>query len=271
MTSPPSDTYTHGHHRSVVQSHAERTAEDSAAFLLPHLDESMRLLDVGCGPGTITCDLARRVEAVVGIEPAEGVLSTARSTASARDVQNVQFQIGSVYDLDFDDHTFDVVYAHQVLQHLSDPVAALGEMVRVTRPGGIVAVRDADYHSMAWHPQPPELDRWMELYQAVCRTNDAEPDAGRHLLGWALEAGVPRSSVTASASTWLKGSPEECAVWAETWRQRAVHSAFATQAVHYGFTSNEELQEISKAWVEWGSHEAAWFMVPHGEVMLRIG
>jgi ubiquinone/menaquinone biosynthesis C-methylase UbiE len=54
-----SDTYTHGHHDSVLCSHAWRTAGNSAAYLLGELHPGQRLLDVGCGPGTITLDLAR--------------------------------------------------------------------------------------------------------------------------------------------------------------------------------------------------------------------
>lgn len=269
MTPTSSDTYTHGHHESVVKSHSERSAEDSAAFLLPHLTAEMRVLDVGCGPGTITCDLAQLVSSVIGIEPVGDVLDTAATNAASRGVENITFQVGSVYELDFADDSFDVVYAHQVLQHLSDPAAALSEMMRVTRPGGIVAVRDADYRAMAWHPQPPELDRWMDLYQTVCRTNDAEPDAGRHLVDWALDAGADRNAITASASTWLKGTGEECSVWAETWRQRSVLSAFASQAIEYGVTTSNELEQIAGAWTEWGNHAAAWFMIPHGEILIR--
>ena len=155
----------------------ERTAEDSAAFLLPHLGSTMRLLDVGCGPGTITCDLATRVGEVLGIEPPGSVLDTARATATSRGVANIAFEEGSVYELAFDDDFFDVSYAHQVLQHLSDPVRAIEEMVRVTKPGGVVALRDADYRAMAWHPQPPELDRWMDLYHCLLYTSPSPRDA----------------------------------------------------------------------------------------------
>ena len=264
------DTYTHGHHESVVSSHAARTARDSAAFLLPHLTTGMRLLDVGCGPATITCDLANHVAEVVGIEPPGTVLDNARETAATRGVANVSFEEGSVYELRFDDDSFDAAYAHQVLQHLSDPVRAIEEMVRVTKPGGVVAIRDADYRAMAWYPQPPELDRWMDTYQAVCRTNDAEPDAGRYLLAWALEAGVERSAITATTSTWLKDTPEAAAVWGQTWTDRALKSSFATQAVEYGLAAEADLQAMSEAWNEWGTHEAAWFMIPHGEILVRV-
>ena len=91
MTGRMADTYTHGHHESVVKSHSERSAEDSAAFLLPHLTAEMHLLDVGCGPATITCDLATHVAEVIGIEPPGSVLDTARENAKSRGVANVSF------------------------------------------------------------------------------------------------------------------------------------------------------------------------------------
>ena len=106
--------YTHGHHASVLRSHTWRTAENSAGYLLEHLTDTTRLLDVGCGPATITCDLASRVAHVTAIEPVEDILETARATAAERGTGNVEFQVGSVYGLDFADDTFDVVHAHQV-------------------------------------------------------------------------------------------------------------------------------------------------------------
>jgi len=189
------DTYTHGHHSSVLKSHTWRTAQNSAGYLLPQLDGSNSLLDIGCGPATITCDLATRVKSVIGIEPVPDILDKAEATRVVAGVDNVSFEVGSVYELRFDDDAFDVVHAHQVLQHLTDPVAALREMARVAKPGGLIAVRDADYHAMTWYPELPGLDRWMEIYQAVARHNDAEPDAARHLLQWALNAGIERNQV----------------------------------------------------------------------------
>ncbi len=93
------------------------------------------------------------------------------------------FKAADAYALELDEQSFDVAHAHQVLQHLTDPVAALVEMRRVLRPGGIRAVRDSDYGGFVWAPFDPLLDRWMELYHQVCARNGADADAGRHLLG----------------------------------------------------------------------------------------
>ena len=96
--------------------------------------------------------------------PTEEVLATARRHAAEQGVE-VAFESGDVYALGYDDASFDVVHAHRVLQHLSNPVAALKERRRVTRPGGIVAVRDGDYSCFSWAPLDPRLDRWQELYR----------------------------------------------------------------------------------------------------------
>lgn len=263
------DTYTHGHHSSVLKSHTWRTAENSAGYLLPHLDSTVAMLDVGCGPATITCDFATRVASVIGIEPVEGILEKARATATERSIDNVSFEVGSVYELRFEDDTFDVVHAHQVLQHLTNPVGAIEEMVRVTKPGGLVAVRDADYHAMTWHPQPPELDRWMEIYQAVARRNEAEPDAARHLIEWALAADIDRSAITASANSWLYATNDERTWWADLWADRSVNSAFGEQARDYGISTAKEQSEIAAAWLAWAHDPAGWFTVPNGELLIR--
>src|SRR5262249_4062717 len=115
------DRYTHGHHDSVLRSHRRRTAENSAAYLLPSLCPGMSVLDVGCGPGTITLDLAGRVApgGVVGLDREQAPLVEAKTLAA--DTPNVAFVVGDVYALDFDDGAFDLVHAHQVLQHLTDP------------------------------------------------------------------------------------------------------------------------------------------------------
>src|SRR6266849_2800773 len=125
MSSSSSETYTHGHHESVLGSHRMRTAENSAAYLLPYLRSGMSLLDVGCGPGTITHDFARRLAPgeVIGVDREQAPL--AEANALAAETSNLAFAVGDVYALDFVDASFDIVHAHQLLQHLTDPVAAL--------------------------------------------------------------------------------------------------------------------------------------------------
>jgi SAM-dependent methyltransferase len=267
--SAPRERYTHGHHESVLRSHRWRTAANSAGYLVAHLRPGQDLLDVGCGPGTITLDFAGLVGPgrVVGIDAVEEPLRIAREDAAAAGLTNVAFQVGDVYALGFDDGSFDVVHAHQLLQHLADPVAALVEMGRVCRPGGVVAVRDVDFASTAWFPLGPILDRWLELYGQVARANQGEPNAGRRLLSWAHAAGF--TDVTASASVWCYATPDERAWWGSLWADRVTSSSFADQALARGLTDRDELDLIASAWHEWAASPDGWFMVPSAEVIAR--
>ncbi|MGY2126862.1 methyltransferase domain-containing protein [Blastococcus sp. SYSU DS0617] len=263
------DTYTHGHAEPVLQSHRWRTAENSAAYLLPALRPGADLLDVGCGPGTITVDLAARVAPgrVLALDVSPDPLPEARAAAERAGVE-VAFEVGDVYALDLPDGSFDVVHAHQVLQHLTDPVAALREMARVCRPGGVVAVRDVDYATFTWFPANPGLDRWLELYSAVARANGAEPDAGRRLLAWAHAAGL--RDVTATTSSWCYASPQEREWWGDSWAGRATSSAFAEQAVAYGLATPEQLDEVADAWRTWRDADDGWLGMMHGELLVRV-
>jgi SAM-dependent methyltransferase len=266
---PRFERYTHGHHAAIVASHARRTAENSAGFLLDHLRPGQRLLDVGCGPGSITVDLAERVAPgpVLGIDREPAVLDGARALAAERALANVRFEPADVYALPYPEGSFDVVYAHQLLQHLVDPVAALVEMRRVLAPGGLLAVRDSDYATMIHAPHEPLLDRWLALYHEVARTNRAEADAGRHLKGWVLAAGF--TDPTTTASTWWFTDSEGCRAWAELWAVRITEGAFAEQACHAGLSSTEELAQLAAAWRTWAARPDAFFAFLHGEVLAR--
>jgi ubiquinone/menaquinone biosynthesis C-methylase UbiE len=261
--------YTHGHHESVLRVHEWRTVDNSAAYLVPHLRAGLRVLDVGCGPGTITVDLAARVAPgrVLGIDVSPDPLAEARAAAERAGFA-VTVEVGDVYALAAADDSFDVVHAHQVLQHLTDPVAALREMARVCRPGGVIAVRDVDYGAFVTFPADAGLDRWLDLYHRVARRNGAEPDAGRRLLAWAHAAGL--RDVTATTSSWCYSTAAEREWWGTSWAGRATASSFAEQAVAYGLASSADLEEIAAAWLRWRDSDDGWLGMLHGELLIRV-
>jgi ubiquinone/menaquinone biosynthesis C-methylase UbiE len=247
----------------VLRSHRWRTAENSAAYLLPYLRSGQDLLDVGCGPGQITIGLADRVAPgrVIGVDREIAIVDQARELGA----RNVEFQVGDAYALPFDSETFDVVHAHQVLQHLTDPVRALSEWRRVLRPGGLLAVRDSDYSAFAWAPVDPMLDRWLALHRHVTQRNGAQADAGRYLLGWVQRAGFSDSRCT--SSTWTFADDETRAWWGGSWADRVRYSAFAKQAIDYGLSDAAELDAIAEAFMRWSSAADGVFVVVHGEVI----
>ncbi|WP_150239959.1 methyltransferase domain-containing protein [Nocardiopsis quinghaiensis] len=262
--------YTHGQHPSVTSSYRWRNADNSAAYALDEMVPGRSLLDVGCGPGSITADLARRVApgTVTAVDSSAEAVELARAAAREAGTDNVEFLVGDVHDLDLPADTFDVVHAHQVLQHVSDPVRALSEMRRVARPGGVVAACDSDYSGMYWYPRLPELDAWMDLYQRIARRNGGEPDAGRHMPAWFRQAGF--TDVTYVAEVWSHSEPDRRAWWGGMWARRVLESDMGRQAVEEGHATRQELERISAGWTAWSQDPDGVFVIPRGAVLCRV-
>lgn len=260
------DAYTHGHHESVLRAHRWRTAENSAAYLLPHLTPGTSVLDVGSGPGTITADLARIVAPgrVVGTDASADVVAQAAADHPAENGIDLTFAVGDAYALDFGDGEFDVVHAHQVLQHLTRPVDALREFGRVAGAGGLVAARDVDYEGTIWFPRLPALDEWHALYLRTHRSVSGEPAAGRQLKSWAMQAGL--TGIRSSASLWLFETEADRAWWGGAWADRVLKSSFADSARAIG-ADDAALQRISDGWREWAAADDGWLLMPHAEIL----
>lgn len=261
--------YTHGHHASVLRSHNNRNVDNSAQYLLPELHAGRSLLDVGSGPGMITADLAARLAPgrVTAVEATVEALALTQAEVERQGLTNVETVVGDVHALALPDNSFDIVHAHQLLQHVADPVQALREMRRVCKPGGIVAARDADYAGFIWYPQLPALDEWMTWYQRAARANGGEPNAGRRLLGWAQQAGL--TDIQPTASNWCLATPASRAWWGGMWAQRILQSKIADQLRDENMATQADLERVAQAWQDWAAAADGWLTIVHGEILCR--
>ena len=169
-----------------------RTAQDRAAFVLPFLSDGMRLLDVGCGPGSITLGLARAVErggSVVGVDMQRSQVRAATLAGADAGVANVVFQVGNAYELPFESSSFDVVFAHALFEHLAAPARALAEMARVLRPQGLLAASSSDWSGARIEPCTPDVRCAMDAHFALRRRAGGDPFAGSQLPSWVSAAG----------------------------------------------------------------------------------
>ncbi|MBT3554780.1 MAG: methyltransferase domain-containing protein [Chloroflexi bacterium] len=272
MTGPilgsSSEKYTHGHHASVVAAHAVRRASEAAAFVLPQLKSPMRVLDFGCGPGTITNDLAEHLlpdGSLVGIDSSDAVIEQARNAATEKNIANVEFEVNSIYETGYESSVFDAAYAHQVLQHLSEPVRALEEVKRVLKPGGICAVREVDWGASAIWPNDERLSKFFDVYSKVAERNGGDAFAGRRLKQWFTDAGFSDLVVTTSTWTFAEGSGLKW--WGDQWADRILSSDLAKRAVEYGIATDSDLKDISQGWLDWVQAEGAFFSFIQVEVV----
>ena len=223
------------------------------------------MLDVGCGPGTITAGLGRYCRSVIGVDTEEAVLEGARSHAERAGAANVSFETGSAYELRWPDATFDVVYAHQLLQHLARPVDALREFRRVVKRGGLVAVRDSDFGTMVHAPVEPAIEAWLDLYHRVTDANGGQADAGRYLLGWVTEAGF--EDAQASSATWTYADAESRAEWGELWAVRITEGSFARHAADHGLADAADLEAMAAGFRRWAARPDGFWAFIHGQVL----
>ena len=236
-----------------------RTAEREAAFFLPHLRPGMRLLDVGCGPGTITFGLAEAVAPgeCVGLDLRSDVVALARDAADDRGAANVRFGAGSVYELPFPDAAFDAAFAHAVLMHLREPVRALAELRRVLRPGGLVGVRDMDHGAHLVYPASPLRERFYALRGRVQQHNGGDPFLGRTYRRLLLEAGFARAEAGATAN--CAGSPVETRRLAALARAQLV--GIAPTALAEGWADQATLEAIPADFDAWAERPDAFYAV----------
>jgi ubiquinone/menaquinone biosynthesis C-methylase UbiE len=269
-------TYKQSHDQSTTSAHAHRTAQVEAAFVLEKLTPTTRLLDIGCGPGSITAGLARLATqgSAIGIDISDQVLEQARNSHSA---DNVTYEMGNVLDgLKYEDGSFDIVFCNQTLLHIPDPVRAMKEMRRVCKVGGIIAAREADmpFH---WYPYNRGLQLWDKYtYTLIFGSDDREypmnlphPQAyrgGSLLHVWARQAGFDPGRMDKGVGIQSINTPEERAWWVETYSARLKEPFTRDKLVGLG-ASLEDIKEMIAGLEEWGRDVDGWLAIIQGELI----
>jgi ubiquinone/menaquinone biosynthesis C-methylase UbiE len=244
---------------------ALRTATKEGAFFLRCLRPGMRVLDVGCGPGSITRGFAEAVAPgeVVGIDFQASQVNQAEASRESHSLTNLRFEVADAYQLPFPDQTFDAVFANAVLWHLREPDRVLAEIRRVLCPGGIVGIRDCDWGGRICSPSIPLLEKWWPLTVQIRQHNGGNPFLGRNLRRLLLEAGF--QGVEMSASSWTAGTPEQvrnCATFL-----KAQLNGFASTALEERLIDKANLIAIADAIDTWSGCRDAFYMDTYCEVL----
>ena len=270
-SSSDNPSYNMGHKPIVTESHASRTVHSDAAFILPHIKPGMHILDVGCGPGTITVGFLNYVPqgSVTGTDYSEDVLKQARERAERTNLEDLQsgrltYVQGDLYKgLPFEDNTFDLVFSSQVFTHLiTRPVEALKEVRRVCKSGGMVASREGD--TFHWYPAIDGI----ELFEKGLHRMTGSEDTGRKLHVFARQAGFEPSRMTVGTGTSCIADEAGRRWWGELHAKRLEESEMRPSWLKGGMTE-EECDKTIRALREWAHTEDGWYCLLQSENIYR--
>jgi ubiquinone/menaquinone biosynthesis C-methylase UbiE len=176
----------------------DRWPDTSALVARAGVGAGMRCVDLGCGGGAVTFELAKLVApdgAVVGVDMDEVELALAREAATDRGMTNVEFRSLNVSAWD-EPAAYDVVYSRFLLHHLSQPVDVLRRMWAAVRPGGVIIVEDADFDGWCWYPDNDGFTFFLRTYREALKRAGGDHSLGRKLYAYFLDAGIPDALVT---------------------------------------------------------------------------
>ena len=228
-----------------------RSAAEYADFVLPSIGSRDRVIDVGCGPGSITVGLAQVAGHVTGIDVDEAEFADARVSAAEHGIDNVEFLEGSIYELDFPDASIDVCTLFAMMETLDDPLAGLAEVRRVVKPGGLIGASSIEYGGLILHgPGEPLLHRFYELRLQLWEAQgDVHFYRGRELRGLLLAAGFEQ--VEASTTYFSYGTEERVRTFGLGRAADCRDEWYVAGLAEHGLADQDEIATLEQAWLQW--------------------
>ncbi|MBW4562638.1 MAG: methyltransferase domain-containing protein [Mojavia pulchra JT2-VF2] len=259
------EKYTPGYSSNATNFMANRTVDSHAVFFLPYLRPGMKLLDCGCGPGTITLGLARAIApgTVTGIDQEASQICIAAENTLKQAIANANFRQANIYDLPFANESFDAVFSHALFEHLQEPAKALQEIFRVLKPEGVIGLRSPDWSGFLIAPSTPELDQAMSYYKWLQQQNGGNLEVGRELRALLRQAGFINIKASASYQCYepLSLAAEYLALQIEV----AVNVPQGVEKEAY------DVKLMSNALREWSQHPDGFFAQTWCEVVGHKG
>ncbi|MDE2861754.1 MAG: methyltransferase domain-containing protein [Chloroflexota bacterium] len=259
--------YTMGFSEGFLESLRRYTAAANAAYLLPYLRPGLRILDFGCGPGTISVGLAHAVAPgeLHGVDMEKSQTDMAEAAAAFYGLDNAVFHGGDVTDMPFEDDFFDVAHCHNVLMHVPDTAAVLAEVKRVLKPGGIIGCRELNCSASFTYPDFGIIRRAWDMFEDVLTADDGHPQMGKELKSHILAAGF--TNVKASGSFVTYSSPQDIEYIYRFIQNWFLSAEITEAAIKYGAATERLCEEIRVAYSRWKEHPGAVIGVAFGEVL----
>jgi ubiquinone/menaquinone biosynthesis C-methylase UbiE len=247
---------------------SNRHASTHAAFFTDYLESGMSILDCGCGPGSITIDLAQLVSPgqAFGIDIESSHIERAKVLQQAKKVSNVEFRVADLNQLPFKDNTFDAAFAHGVVEYFRDPVHAFREIRRVMKSGGVFGARHGDWGGFLLATSNRNTRKAMSIFIQLMRRNGGKPRFGRRQSSYLRKAGFSRIVCSASYDCWTP-TRETAGEVGRLMKAYVQSDEFVLPAFKHGLLDRETLPQIQSAFDDWGEDENIFAAEAWGEAV----
>ena len=263
------DPYVMGYSEAYLRILSSRSAADTLGYLMPYLKPGFRVLDVGCGPGSISVGLA---EAIVpgelhGIDIKSSQVEMAAQSAVDRGVSNAKFSVADLRDLPFEDGSFDVVHCNDTLAYIPNTEAALNEMKRVLKSGGILGWREIIMDLFMTHPDPDPrpMSQAYAVFADTLDADDGHPQMGKELAGHLDQAGF--TDIRMSASFEMFTGPERLKLLYDLGEQWFFMPDVQSPATQYGAATPRVFDELKQSRERWYHSAGAMGAFAFGEAL----
>jgi ubiquinone/menaquinone biosynthesis C-methylase UbiE len=252
--------YNVGYCRSHTKMLQERVFSTCENFLLPYLKRGMKVLDCGCGPGTISVGIAEKIYPgeLVGIDIYRKHIKLAQQTAKQAGLKNTKFVFGSVFALPFVKNSFDLVFAQALLAHFKNPIMVLKEMLRVLKPGGIIALREPYYDKFILYPRSAIIN------EAFTKRWSVADKTGDYCLGLKLHT-LLRQLNLKQIKHQFACENKNVAVHCKNLAHEVMEYPYFKQLLSEKKISLARLKLYKKAWLEFAHNPDACYAVVWGE------
>ena len=256
-TNTSTPDYTMGYGDEFIRVLARYAKSKHSKYLIPHLRPGLQVLDVGCGPGFQAMDFAEAIAPgeLFGIDIEPSQIEMAQQLAEERGHDNATFAVADVVDLPFEEGFFDVAHCGGVLGFLPDTAAALAEIKRTLRPGGLVVCRDMIVESCFAHPDLGLTFRGWEMLSDLIAADDGHPQMGKDIKEHLANAGF--EEIRMSASFNMYDTPEEIELFYQLVKGWFLEGDPASAAKKYGAATDGLLAQVSETLDIWRSSPGA--------------
>ena len=255
-----------GFNRYLIEN---RTVENSCGFIKDIIPQSSSILDIGCGPGSITRGFAKLAPKahVIGVDISEAQVQLATELSESHQLKNLTFQQANILKLPFPDASFDFIFAQTVLAHVSELKTAFAEVKRVLKPNGVFAIKEIIASNFYFTPYSELVYKYRSVMNRGVLSAGGDPDIGLLIPEMIIEAGF---SIVRQSMIWERSPKNQLdSDYFTNVISPVTHGELGEKAIQNGWMTQQEIKALEALCLKLKHNPNAMWALPFVEVVAK--